>query len=612
MVFRFCEVETQEHLKGISRLLKMFFILKTILLFVKTLSAIIEGVQKILQNICEVIESTSKANVSTALTKDISVQSSCPVTRNYCDFANSQPIILISNLSSTQQVTISYGDGDKSLAIPLPTKSATSEVQPIGNKLDRCGTSKPPSETANLHSEIPAVASNSHIFQSNEIHEFEDSEIQTKVMGKSTTSEASIRNICPTTNDQMSFVRGTKHHSRSFSSDKEAAGLGEHVPLENSCSGSVDALRPKKSPVTKRNLHDKLLRELCGRTAGIKRRHLKKNNGLDVCTFSPTSEENRTVVPFNGNKRLNLEETVHRDSNTSSYGNLDRITSLESKSLTEKPSPHKNDSYIDCKSNLAEHKLSIQVNACQDVVSKDIESLSTPNMECVDDSTSETDSHNVKINENMTDSRPTLHRQIDSKAGLLRDLPRTSTQGHASSETKDFSSTRRKNAESTSKRVTACELCQEIAIDFMRKHFEWEYRGRHRKREKTPVAETERDNEENEYEMASTTCKEQTEEKLRVKTIEEDKNSELEALNSSEEEYIKQELDTLSKIATENEEVPRKCITVTFYLNHSLVTLTDYNLDVTLHQQSRTWNWNHNHLTHPPKLLPYRVGNSPR
>ncbi|GFR08014.1 hypothetical protein TNCT_172711 [Trichonephila clavata] len=365
----------------------MSFLLKTVLLFLKTSSAIIEGVQSILQNICDVIESTFKTRLSTALMKDKSIQSNFQATDNY--ISNAKPSLLIFNLKQNQKVTITYGDTDNFLGISLSTELET-RVQPIGNKMDKYNTSKPHSEDVSLHSDSSVAASNSYSLRNSAINEVEDSKIQTEVMGKSTTSEGTVRNICLNTKDQMSK---TEEHVKSFgcSSDEETGGLREILPSSNSSSGSVDALRPKKSVVAIRTRNGKSQSELRSRTAGIKRKHLK-NNGLDDCTISPTSEENKRVVSYIPLKRLNLEKTVLPDSSTRTYRNLEHITSLESKSLTEIPSPHKMDSCIGVKSNSFCIDSLCSANINQDVICKDKPViLLTP---CVEfkDSTSGTDS----------------------------------------------------------------------------------------------------------------------------------------------------------------------------------------------------------------------------
>ncbi|GFY64799.1 hypothetical protein TNIN_325661 [Trichonephila inaurata madagascariensis] len=534
----------KEYLKGISCLLKMSFILKIFLLTLRTSSAIVEGVGLILQNVCNIVESTFKTDrFSTTVTKNKGTQTHHQATQSIPDLFNLKPCILISNLSSTQQVTITYEDGDNSLTIPLPTKSATSEVQPIGNQLDRCDRSKPPSQTVNLHSEIPAAADNSNILQRSTIHDFEDSKIQTG-MGKSTTLEGSVRNICSITNNKMSYVKGTKYPSGSFafSSDKEADGLGEHVPLAHSCSGSVDALRPRKSPSTVKHLHDKPLRELHGKTTGIKRKHLK-NNGLDNFTASPTPEEDEMVVHHIPLTQLNLERTALPDSNTSSSRNLEHISSIELKSLTEIPPPYSTDSFIDVKSSLTCIDRLNSANLCQGFFCKnELAILSNPNSNFEDDSTLRVDSYNVKMNQNNVDCRPPLNLQMDGRKELIREWPLTPLpRDVSSSSVKEFTS-----------RAENVLLVSKPSVERVKMH-NIVHRNDSGKTEKTSVAETERSSEEHQYQMIITQCKKQTDNETKVKVIEEDKNSELEALNSSGEEYIKFLWERMSKIMVENE-----------------------------------------------------------
>ncbi|GFV21618.1 hypothetical protein TNCV_3337191 [Trichonephila clavipes] len=518
---------------GTTCLLKMTFILKIFLLTLRTSSVIVEGVGLILQNVCDTIESTfGPDRFSATVTKNTGTQTCHQSAQIIPDLSNLKPCILISNLSSIQQVTITYGETDNSLTIPLSTKSATS-VQPIGNKLDRSDTSKPPSETVNIHSDSCVAANNSNILQRNTTHEFEDSKIQTKVMGKSTTSKGRVQNIYSTTNDQMSCVKGTKHQSRSFifRSDK-VDELGEHVPLANSCSGSVDALRPNKSPSTIRHLHDKPLRELHGKTTGIKRKHLK-NNGLDNSTAYP-SEENETVVhhfPFN---QLNLEKIVLPDSNTSSSRHLEHISSFSI-------DPYSIDSFIDVKSSLTCIDMLSSANLCQGFFCKDeLGTLSNPNSYFEDDSTSGVDSYNVKMNQNNVDCRPTFNRQMDGRE-LIREWPLIPLQRDVSSSSvKEFISL----AEDT-------QLVNKPSVERVKMH-NTVHRSDSGKTEKTSVAETEGSSEENQYQMNITPNKKQNEVETKVKIIE-DKNSDLEVLNSRGEGYIKPVMEIILKIAAENE-----------------------------------------------------------
>ncbi|GFR08016.1 hypothetical protein TNCT_172721 [Trichonephila clavata] len=98
-----------------------------------------------------------------------------------------------------------------------------------------------------------------------------------------------------------------------------------------------------------------------------------------------------------------------------------------------------------------------------------------------------------------------------------------------------------------------CRGIKEMVRNLIREHFEMGHRSDSGKRQKTSVTETVRNSGENKYQVPITACKEQT----KVKIIEEDKNSELEVLNNSGEEYIRQELEKLSKIAAENVQISK-------------------------------------------------------
>ncbi|GFR08020.1 hypothetical protein TNCT_172731 [Trichonephila clavata] len=465
------------------------------------------------------------------------------VTQSISDLPNLKPSILISNLNSTQQVTITYGNTDNPLKIPLSTVSEASKLQPIGNKVGTYDTSKPILEDVKLHSDICAAAID-NILLSNEVREFEDSKIQTEVMGKSTASEGSVRNICPTTNDQMSFAKETDHHSNSFgSSSDKGGGLAEHFSSVNSCSESVEALRP-------RQLSGKLA-ELYDTTSEIKQKHRKNRVQLhNNSTSSHESEEIKTAVPFK--RRLSSSESTNfPESNRSSSKNLEHITSSEFNSLTDIPVTYKIDSVIDLKSNFTDIDSLCSVNLCQNVFCKDeLGMFSNPNPKLDDDSTSGKNSYNVKINQNNSDCRPTSSQKMEGRAELIR----ASIQKDVSSTSEKDFHPRVENMLLISKLRVECLKIHSIIRTLLRKHFEMEHRIDPGKTKKTSVTETE-SSEENKYQMAITLCKEQKREETKVKIIKEDKNSELEALNSSGEDSIQPKLEGILKIRAENEHV---------------------------------------------------------
>ncbi|GFS30045.1 hypothetical protein NPIL_87391 [Nephila pilipes] len=499
---------------------KMKLIINTTLMLLQMASAVVKGIQSTIQNICDIIETSATDTVSNSLVNDKDDQRNLQTVLRIPRLSDAKCSILISNLSQ-QKIIIT--DTDIFHTAPLSVEFETGK-ESVNNVFERCGdgeqslehidsqgfeTAQPKYsriQTRIIFTTPDGKATTPEVHAETDTLNFKDPlNLEKKAIMQCATPVIGSNRESENDNIRIYLSAATDENSRENSDKFDWLGKFS-VPNVQSPGKYIDELKER--------LYSKSVHEPLNRIAGVKRKNLVGYKYLGNPSASEAITSMNSYIP--PNKRwAELEETIQESVECSSKS-LGNFVSLEPNLWKfDNPVSNKKEADKGFDPNFSYARLENAVEKCSGAVCKDRVKVSLDTTsESENNSSSGTDRCDLEKNENIT-----ANEELDgikTEEGLIQKWTLKLQHGKDSNLSNDCLSSQAKSMTSQERSDTARRI-HEIVHDLIKIRNEQEPENVKVNTKERSVTKSERDGSVNQRKTSITPCKEQTDnEKVNV------------------------------------------------------------------------------------------------